>query len=564
MRRAIPSGITALAAMLALAGGAHGAARVEYRGQALSPRQIEGLAQPALRAPGDSVAVARTLGAVVDQLQELGHLDARVAARWEGSETLVIEPHEGPRYRLRSMVISAGAGVDSARFAAGLTLKAGDAAGPRAVTAAIQHALENVVGHGYPYAELGVSGWQADSGSVALTLAGALGPQVTVTRARVEGLRITRRSVVERSMGRLAGLPYQEESALAARDRLAQLGLFRSVSFEGLEGEGDWSKAQLVYKVEEQRYNRVEGAFGMQGKTGTVGMGQLDLGNLLGTGRALSLAWQSRGAGRTDFGARYAEPLVLGTPLRVEAAVDQQVRDTLYTRTRWGGRMQFMRAAGQKFEAGYDQERVVQSTGDVEEATFQNTLFSVERSTLDSPLAPRRGSRVTLQAAQIVRKERLRPFGDRTSNASALEGHGEWTRAVRARSAIALELGAAGRFGSQKILPDYERYMIGGAATLRGYDEEQFHADRFALSRLEWRWFMARAQRAFLFWDHAWMGTRVAVESGGDRFDTLHRDGVGFGMRLETAGGVVGIDYGLEPGRPPLEGKIHLRLVSTF
>ena len=132
------------------------------------------------------------------------------------------------------------------------------------------------------------------------------------------------------------------------------------------------------------------------------------------------------------------------------------------------------------------------------------------------------------------------------------------------RSAIAIEAGAAGRFGSQRILPDYERYMIGGAATLRGHDEEQYHVDRFTLSRLEWRWFTGRAQRVFLFWDHAWMGTRVLVEGGGDRFDTLHRDGVGFGVRLETAGGVVGIDYGLEPGRPPLEGKIHLRLVSAF
>ena len=44
----------------------------------------------------------------------------------------------------------------------------------------------------------------------------------------------------------------------------------------------------------------------------------------------------------------------------------------------------------------------------------------------------------------------------------------------------------------------------------------------------------------------------------------MAKDGVGFGLRLESAGGVVGIDYGLEPGRPPLEGKIHLRLVSAF
>ena len=555
-----------LAAGLALAAPARSAPRVDYRGLALTPRQVESLTQPALKAPGDSAALSSALGAVVGKLQELGHLDARVHGRWESGRDprLVIEPREGPRYRLGTIVIAAGASADSAQFAEALALHTGDPAAPRAVGEAIARALESVVDHGYPYAELGVSGWQADSGRVALWLSGALGPQVLVTRARIEGLHVTRRSVAERSMGRLAGLPYQRSTALAARDRLAQLGLFRSVTLEGLEGEGDWSRAQLVYRVEEPRYNRVEGAFGVQGKTGTVGMGQLDLGNVLGTGRALSLGWQSRGSGRTDFAARFAEPLVLGTPLRAELAVEQQVRDTLYARTRWGGRMQFMRAAGQRFEAGYEQERVVQSTGTVEEASFQNTLFAVERTTLEPVLAPRRGSRVTLRAAQIFRRERLRPFGTRSSSASALEAHAEWTRAVMGRSALALETGAAGRFGSQRILPVYERYPVGGAATLRGYDEEQFRVDRFALSRLEWRWFMGGGQRAFLFWDHAWMGTRVALENGGDVLATIHRDGIGFGLRLESAGGVVGIDYGLEPGRPPLEGKIHLRLVSTF
>ena len=89
--------------------------------------------------------------------------------------------------------------------------------------------------------------------------------------------------------------------------------------------------------------------------------------------------------------------------------------------------------------------------------------------------------------------------------------------------------------------------------------------DRYVLSRLEWRWFVGPAgQRVFLFWDHAVMGTRLALPGGGDRFAVLSRDGVGCGLRLEAAGGLVGVDYGLEPGRPPLEGKIHLQLVSTF
>jgi outer membrane protein assembly factor BamA len=89
--------------------------------------------------------------------------------------------------------------------------------------------------------------------------------------------------------------------------------------------------------------------------------------------------------------------------------------------------------------------------------------------------------------------------------------------------------------------------------------------DSYALSRLEWRWFFGRgAQRAFAFWDHAWMRTKRERQPGAYEVQTLNRDGYGVGLRIESAGGLVGIDYGLAAGRPPLEGKIHLKLISTF
>jgi outer membrane protein assembly factor BamA len=208
---------------------------------------------------------------------------------------------------------------------------------------------------------------------------------------------------------------------------------------------------------------------------------------------------------------------------------------------------------------------VVQTGTEVEEADLQSSLFALERSTLDQPIATRRGTRARVSAAQTFKTERLRPSGTRKSQASSAEVSGEWHHPLGEAGGVTLELRAAGRFSSQPVLPLFERYPLGGAASLRGYDEEQFRVDRYALSRLEWRRFIgASGQRAFLFWDHGWMETRAAEPGGGTRLESLHRDGVGFGLRLDAAGGLLGLDYGLEPGRPPLEGKIHLQLVTTF
>lgn len=556
-----------LGAALLLASGAGGAraARLELRGTALAPRQAEAALAGALAAPRDSAALARGLGELARRLQDQGHLDARARGAWTGGGDLAVEVEAGPLYRIASVAIAAPSAEDSAALAAGLGIVAGAPASPRGLGAAVERALSRAVDDGHPYAQLAITGWDAAGDTVRLRLAGARGPRVTVTRARVEGLVVTRPELAGRVLARLEGRPFDRGEAEAARDRLAQLGLFRSVAYEGLEGDADWSRGRLVYRVEEPRYNQFEGALGFQGDGAAVGLARLALGNLAGTGRAVRLSWQSRGRGLADFGARYAEPLLFGQPLRLEGGVEQQVQDTIYTRTRWGGRLWFLIGAREHLEAGYEEERVVQAEGPLEEASIQNTLFALERSTLEPPLAPRAGVRTRLGGTQAFKRERLRAGGTRTARASAFELEGAWHRPLGRASGVSLESRAAGRFSSERVLPLFERYPLGGAATLRGWDEEAFRVDRFALARLEWSAFLGEgAPRAFLFWDHAWTATRLEQAAGGDRLDVRHRDGFGFGLRLEAAGGVVGVDYGLAPGAGPLDGRVHLRLVSVF
>ncbi len=556
----------ALAALLAPA-AARAATRLDYRGTVLSAAQVQALVAPWLKSPNDSAAAAQGLGQIVARLQDMGYLEAR-ARGWRDSlsgDRLVLDVQEGARRRLATIAVHAASVEDSAALASALPLTSGSWTSPRAVNEAIQSALRRVADHGYPYADFLVSGWSEDSAGVHLTLDSARGPRVTISRVQIDGLKVTRPDFAARSVGRLVGQPFDRAAAEAGRERLAQLGLFRSVSYEGLRGESDWHRARLLYHVEEPRYNQLEGALGVQGDAGTVGLARLDLGNLMGTGRQLGLRWESRGRGVSEFLARYLEPTVLGTPLQLEGTVNQQVQDTLYTRTQWGGRAGFTLSAQERLEIGYEGERVVQATGSLEQAWIQNTVFALERTTLDDPFAPRRGTRARISATQSFKRETLRPPGTQTARASAVEGRLELHHPHSPVSGFSLTLVTAGRFSSERVLPLYERYSLGGAATLRGFDEDAFRVDRYALSRLEWsRYLGGHGQRALLFWDHAWTATRDPLPAGGDRLDTRQLDGLGFGLRLEAAGGLVGVDYGLEPGRGALEGKIHLQLVSNF
>ncbi len=556
-------GSGALALMLASA--AHGSVLHLAGSGPLSERQVAGELRPALRQPGDSLALARALETLMARYQGAGYLDARIEeARWSGDSLhVVLVP--GARVLLRELKVQAADPQDSARVAGLLGLSLGEPASPQALADALERAMDGLEAEGRAYAMLGVSAFEWDDAGARAVVSAAPGPVVTVSAVRFRGLRVTRPALALKSVGRVTGLPYNPAATAAARARLQELGLFRRVELEPLEGESDWRRAQLVFAVEEPSYNSFEGALGLQGAGRTAGLAHLTLGNLLGTGRGLELRWEARGNGVADFVARYREPLLLGTRLQGEASLLQNVQDTLFTRTRWGGRLRYSLGPGQGADFALEEERVVQDFGEMEEASLDITRFGLEREGRDDRLHPRRGLRTRLEAAQSFKRERLRPEGKRTARASSVEWKAEWHHPLWDQGGLAFEGWLAGRFSSQAVLPLYERFALGGAASLRGYREEEFRADRLGLLRSELRWFVGpHGERVFAFFDQAWMESRLADAAGSQRLDRSWKSGLGAGLRLESGAGLVGVDYGWAPGRAPLEGKLHLRLESRF
>ncbi len=554
--------VLALALALTLTATRADAVSLDYRGAVLSERQVASLVAPALRSPGDSAAVRTSLGRLVARLQDDGFLDARADASWAGGAApLRVEVTEGAHHRLARVEFRGLVPGDSA-LAKALELPSGGAASGSAIAAAMNRAVDAAAESGHPYARVWLSGWDRDSTGERVVIGGSLGPEISVLGLRFEGLRQTSPKLLERAAGPVRGR-YRESAALAARDRIERLGLFRSVRLEDPEGAGDFETARLVLRVEERPYNRFEGVVGSQGDGGVVGLAHVELENLAGTGRAAAVRWEGRGHGVATFTARYAEPLVLGLPLALEGTFDQQLFDTLYTSTKGRLAARWTGSSAAVIETGVAAERVVQEHADVQQANTQSTWLAVGRDRLDDAVAPRAGYAFRLEASQSFTTERRLDGSRDTPRSSAAEATVTRLQRLGLRSGFALEVRSAGRFGSRRVLPLYERYALGGAASLRGYDEEAFRVDRYALSRLEWRWFLPARQYAFLFWDHAEATTRVATLTG-DRLDARHQDGIGFGVSLAASSGRLALTYGLAPGRGASEGKVHVRLISPF
>ena len=557
-----------VALLLAAAGPAMAAPRLIVRG---SPalRDAENVFGPILGRAGDSLAVRDALGRYVEQLQSEGYLAARAAADWDSAASaLHLDVEPGERYRLTSWRMDATP-EDSAAFAPALDLGLGGPAAPRRWDAAIEDALVAAEHSGHPYAMLGVTDFELHGDSATVRLVGDLGPQVTVDSIVVRGLVTTRRQVVTRALGRMTGMAYDPTRARAAAQRLEQLGLFSHVTYEGLEGAPDWRLGRLTYRVEEPRYNQVEAAAGVQGDAGLVGLARLDLGNVAGTGRLVSLAWQSRGRGLTDFAARGAEPFLLGTPVRLEVALVQQLQDTLYTRTRFGVRAAFPIVGGERAEAGSRASvscsrwaRCGRRPCRTRRSPWNTTAVTIRRPRVAAggraSSGPRRSSamrcarpRRRARAAGARRRARSRPTASGVARSGGVMA---WRSNGAAR-------GGSARSGDPALraLPGRRR---GHAARLRrgGVPRRPLRAlaARMALVPRP----LGRA-RVRCSGTRRWMATRPALPGGATR---SRRSTRAAGLRLAPArppGGMVGVDYGLEPGRAPLEGKIHLRTGLT-
>jgi outer membrane protein assembly factor BamA len=113
-------------------------------------------------------------------------------------------------------------------------------------------------------------------------------------------------------------------------------------------------------------------------------------------------------------------------------------------------------------------------------------------------------------------------------------------------------------------VPAYDLDLVGGATSLRGYREGEFHVARWAVLRLEYGVYTQQAGRVFAFLDQGVLDRPFLDEAGAEQSSTLYRAGYGVGVEAPLAIGRLGLMLGYGKGDGPLDGKVHVRLTSRF
>lgn len=430
---------------------------------------------------------------------------------------------------------------------------------------ALLRGLRELAREGYPFAVARPGNLDLEGGRITGTIRVDPGVRPRIRAVSLEGAKVTTPGTALRLSGLEKGQVYTGVETRQVQERLSRSGLFSRVGDPKLLPGEDPQSIVVEVPVEEPPYTRFRGVLGVSGKESQLtGLVDLDLRNIAGSARRAAGSWENRGDGLTRFSLFYREPWLPLVPIGIEGSLSHDVNEDVYSFTKWEISGDLTLAAQWTLRAGRGGSRAVQpgsETGSEREAFYLGGIALERRN---SVLNPTRGFRISLESRRG--KKTYIPYGDsvevrvdRTRWQVEAEGYQrvgkQWLAALRTRFQY-LD-------SPEDSIPRWDLFAVGGAATLRGYREEQFLTPGSWIFQGEWRWLQDdRGSALYLFAD----GGFVSSPEERDLRDTFRTFllGTGVGVRQANRLGILGVEYGIAKGESPLDGRIHVRIDAVF
>jgi outer membrane protein insertion porin family len=408
----------------------------------------------------------------------------------------------------------------------------------------------------------------------------------------VYGNTSTKDKVIRREMRLQPGDIYKENKLIRSVQRLHNLGYFDEIRPDIRIADREAGLVDLELDVVEKA-NTAKVNFGAGYSTldGLVGTFSLSWANF--DAAELPMIWKCKGAGQelrlsTEFGRRrtqysmgFTEPYLFDTKTLGSFDVYNISRIRPYydeKRLGWNvtfGRplTEYVRGRGTyKFESVeiasnyYDPGRLpFWVAGELGRKNTSSVSWAVERDSRDNVFFPQAGSdsEVSLETAGSVFGGDVEFWRLTLGSSWYLKHIWETVLAVRVRG------GYIDRYGKTKTVPVYERFYLGGATTVRGYDEwEVGPRDVYGnpeggktmfYTNFEYRIPVSKEFfHLIAFWDSGYCWRELRDINLQDL-----ESGVGGGIRINIPMmGLLGIDYGY--GLEAHSGQIHFNIGSTF
>ncbi len=533
--------------------------------------------------PLDSIrAVGRT---VVEKLRRNGYYYAQVDSAVVDTTSARVEvqvyAQRGPRVTIGNLQIVGAEAVPRAELRRLMDTREGGILDPRRLEADLQAVMDRYEEAGRPLVQIQVEETRIDTASsprLQVTLHVNEGPSLWLKRIDVPDDARTSPGLVARLAHLARGDSLRNYDPEDVRESLEESSLFQSVEAPELQVEADGG-AILHVPVEEASPGAFDLALGYlppsdgREEGQLVGSGHLLLEHLFGGGRRIDLKLDRRPGQTSLFDLSVSDPYIFGMPFRVTGEFQGEQRDSTYGERTYG------------LDAGYEVGEAFEVTGGVSREVLNpgsagarlrgerqripraRTLFyglGLRYEAVDRVVNPRRGLRLDVEMEQGYKRRTFQQVvaeGDTTREQQSL-------RQERLRGTMRFfvpifdrQVFVAGGDGAVLRSRDYDRgdlFRMGGAESLRGYDEDRFLGNVTVRGLLEYRLQLDRRSYAYVFGDVGYVERPALADS---RAMTSWHPGYGVGLQLGTELGLITTSYALNPeAGGPAGGRIHFGL----
>lgn len=546
----------------------------------------------------------------IDSLYHIsGYWEAQSAISWEmlGKERVKvsIEIKEGPRTHLSALDLSGGfPDFNSKASGAIRKLRPKQPVDKTKLDEIIFELKKIYANRGFPYTEVAANIFQSpEKDSARITLAIQPNEKVYFGKTEVKGLGNTEEKVVRRELLYREGDLYSREELIESKQRVYATGLFSFVTLDAQNPQDKPVKPDFTLKVVERkpRYFRFGFVTGQEQQQDLTTALSTEFGhrNIFKSGRRLSLGASSTFALLSKFrylSSRFTlnfyQPWTLGLriPLDLEAYYEPGAKSAIqpYRIEQFGGNLNLKQELRKQtrlwLTGGYQQVNVFGIPED-QQATFRRDQginirrkigVSLENDSRNSIFVPQGGSLTQLQTefyGGIL-------GGDHNFSKMVLS----WSRYFQTPGinqmevwAFRLKGGRAFEYRLKDFVPTLDRFKLGGASSIRGYDENSLGPTAlddstgtiavvggkiFAMANLEYRkaLFSKFGWSMFLDWGNVWLETENV------RIQSMRLSG-GLGLQYFSPLGPIRLDYGrrlLHGDRGLNGGRLHLSILYAF
>jgi outer membrane protein assembly factor BamA len=497
--------------------------------------------------------------------QQAGYFGVRVSPvdlNKKGEKTIkIVEGHRANIDKIEIELLPANNKIQLSEIAAELK---GQAASQENLDYFASECIDYLAENGMPYAGGSWSDFSfSPEGNLLAQFRIVTGPIIYISRIKYRGLKRTRPGVLDRQFRLKPGVWFcqsQIKEAQTVLDNMPYLEIAAPFTIEPTVAE---DSCNIVFNLKENPSTRFDGVAGLSstgGKSSFVGKLDLELGDILGTGRAFGFNWNRKDRRSNELRVSYLEPFLLKSGFDLSLSAYQIDRDTLYIT--YGGSV----GLSHKFTTGLlgsltftiartvpeDSSIVIASTSRMVSAKFQYDHTDLREnprdgydivSTLDYKYRSNRFD--SLLAAPLPTK--LTSVGFEIHNYSSITEY----------LVAAIRLSYWGIVANDGEPPPDELAYIGGFDNLRGYTEKRFPAERYGLVSLEPRIITGKYSRTYLFGD-------LAIIDSGPMGENHHEYGYGLGLAAPSMLGQFKLEIAWGKNGFPSEAIFNFGLAGKF